>query len=235
MIICPNCNHQNPEGAVQCEACYTPLPTMIHCPNCGAVVQSDASFCGQCGFELRMAAPSTPSMMPLVASELPPPPPPDIAPVLPEPLLSPLPVAMDLPLSSQSASAAPLAAPSEPLFPALDSPTQVQMARAGLLHLQTKTLLELPSTVPVIHIGKPNDRVPPDLDISGFPNSEIVSRIHADIRAEADVFYLEDMGSSNGTYVNNVPLLPGNRHRLRAGDRIALGKGDKVTFLFQVS
>ncbi len=233
MIICPNCNHQNPEGAVQCEACYTPLPTMTHCPNCGAVVQSDASFCGQCGFELRMATPSTPPMTPmtpLAAAELPPPPPPDIAPVLPEPLLSPLPVAVDVPLSSQAASA-----PAEPLFPALGSPTQVQIARAGLLHLQTKTLLELPSMVSVVHIGKPNDRVPPDLDISGFPNSEIVSRIHADIRAEADVFYLEDTGSSNGTYVNNVPLLPGNRHRLRAGDRIALGKGDKVTFLFQVS
>lgn len=231
MIICPNCNHQNPEGAVQCEACYTPLPTMTHCPNCGAVVQSDASFCGQCGFELRTAPLSTPPMTPLAAAELPPPPPPDIAPVLPEPLLSPLPVAMDLPESSQAESVVA----SEPLFPALDSPTQVQIARAGLLHLQTKTLLELPSMLSVVHIGKPNDRVPPDLDISGFPNSEIVSRIHADIRAEADVFYLEDTGSSNGTYVNNVPLLPGNRHRLRAGDRIALGKGDKVTFLFQVS
>ncbi|MEO1186220.1 MAG: zinc ribbon domain-containing protein, partial [Cyanobacteria bacterium J06636_27] len=26
MIVCPNCNHPNPDGAVQCEACYTPLP-----------------------------------------------------------------------------------------------------------------------------------------------------------------------------------------------------------------
>jgi pSer/pThr/pTyr-binding forkhead associated (FHA) protein len=110
----------------------------------------------------------------------------------------------------------------------------VQIIQACLLHVQTQTMLELPAMVPVVHIGKPNDRVPPDLDVSGFPNSEIVSRIHADIRAEADAFYLEDTGSANGTYVNNVPLPPGNRHRLRAGDRIALGKGDKVTFLFQI-
>jgi len=52
---------------------------------------------------------------------------------------------------------------------------------------------------------------------------------------EGDACYLEDVGSSNGTYVNNTPLPKGNRHRLRAGDRISLGKGDLVTFLFQLS
>ena len=73
------------------------------------------------------------------------------------------------------------------------------------------------------------------MDVSGFPNSEIVSRIHADIRVEGDAYYIEDVGSSNGTYINNKPLSSGDRHRLRAGDRIALGKGDLVSFLFQLS
>jgi pSer/pThr/pTyr-binding forkhead associated (FHA) protein len=109
----------------------------------------------------------------------------------------------------------------------------VQTAR--LVHVQTNTTLELPQHLDVIHIGKPNDMIPPDIDVSGFANSEIVSRIHADIRVEADAFYLEDVGSSNGTYINNLPLPKGNRHRLRPGDRIALGKGDLMTFLFQLS
>ena len=87
----------------------------------------------------------------------------------------------------------------------------------------------------MIHIGKPNDRVPPDIDVSGFPDSEVVSRSHADIRIEGDAYYLEDTGSSNGTYVNNTPLTKGNRHKLRPGDRISLGKGDLVSFLFQIS
>jgi ribosomal protein L40E len=56
MIVCPNCNHPNPDGAVQCEACYTPLPTTAKCPNCGATVQSDAAFCGQCGYNLHFRA-----------------------------------------------------------------------------------------------------------------------------------------------------------------------------------
>lgn len=53
MLVCPNCNHPNPDGAAQCEACYTPLPATTNCPSCGTPVQTDASFCGQCGFNLR--------------------------------------------------------------------------------------------------------------------------------------------------------------------------------------
>jgi FOG: FHA domain len=113
--------------------------------------------------------------------------------------------------------------------------TQLQTQRASLLHVQTNQVVELPQSLPVVHIGKPNDRIPPDIDVSGFPSSEIVSRVHADIRVEGDAYYLEDVGSSNGTYVNNMPLPMGNRHRLRPGDRISLGKGDRVTFLFQLS
>ncbi|MEM7591635.1 MAG: zinc ribbon domain-containing protein, partial [Cyanobacteria bacterium P01_A01_bin.83] len=58
MITCPSCNHQNPEGSLQCENCYTPLPATTSCPNCGAPVQTDATFCGQCGFNLQAENPS---------------------------------------------------------------------------------------------------------------------------------------------------------------------------------
>jgi pSer/pThr/pTyr-binding forkhead associated (FHA) protein len=112
--------------------------------------------------------------------------------------------------------------------------TQLQVQTASLLHIRTNTVVELPSNLTVIHVGKPNDRVPPDVDVSGFPDSEVVSRIHADIRNEGDAYYLEDVGSANGTYVNNLPQRKGDRYRLRPGDRISLGKGDKVSFLFQL-
>ncbi len=247
MIVCPNCNHPNPDGAVQCEACYTPLPVLSTCPNCGASVQADASFCGQCGFNLQgsaaPAASSTPASVPDLSS-------PDLSSpdlsleplVEPDPLLVPLEPVTAGNSASESSSpdpAAPVAQIIEPLPPAPLSPapisaTQLQTQTARLLHVQTNTNIELPANLSVIHIGKPNDRIPPDVDVSGFPNSEIVSRIHADIRVEADAYYIEDIGSSNGTYINNVPLPSGNRHRLRVGDRIALGKGDKVTFLFQL-
>ncbi|MFH7027267.1 MAG: FHA domain-containing protein [Heteroscytonema crispum UTEX LB 1556] len=298
MIVCPNCNHPNPDGAVQCEACYTPLPATTNCPSCGATVQADAAFCGQCGYNLR--APVATAVAATVAPDIPV----EVPPLVPpEPLVPPQPVAagginyapQSAPLpptavmvptpdlaatvpSSPPPPVAPPVAPPEPITAEVPSPpepapppppetaappkvaapleieappqpappppappavsvarTQLQQVTASLVHVQSDRNIELPQNLSVIHIGKPNDRIPPDVDVSGFANSEIVSRIHADIRVEADAHYIEDVGSSNGTYINNLPLLPGNRHRLRPGDRISLGKGDMVTFLFQLS
>ncbi|MDB9525348.1 FHA domain-containing protein [Oscillatoria sp. CS-180] len=248
MIVCPNCNHQNPDGAVQCEACYTPLPALTNCPNCGASVQSDASFCGQCGFDLRSA--NLPSSIPSSSEEHSTSPIaekeveiPDLIP--PDPLIAseeitgtvrPA-IASPPQMSPETSPVASIPAPIEtnqnaPSLEA-DGATQLQINKAQLFHTQTNTEIEIPAQLHILHIGKPNDRIPPTIDVSGFPNSEIVSRVHADIRIEGDIYYIEDVGSSNGTYINNMPLPPGNRHRLRAGDRIALGKGDKVTFIFQ--
>ena len=114
------------------------------------------------------------------------------------------------------------------------TPTEIQSLRATLVHVRTKVELELPTHFSVIHIGKPNDEVPPDLDVSGFPHSQVVSRIHADIIRDDDDFYIEDTRSANGLYINHTPLPKGNRHRLKSGDRIALGKEDRVSFIFQL-
>jgi ribosomal protein L40E len=422
MIICPNCNHQNPEGSVQCESCYTPLAATTPCPNCGARVQTDATFCGQCGYnlqgnEIKMSSKANepfeedpfgensnndaweedviPATMgaesfqspwdveeeddysELDEDELPlsfddtqinksPTSPFELANedleelpdnetedieswlssmteessqsneedldlAIPESLESEelgtpvaesnileyseledlavpvaesnifeysesenlaVPVAesnipesleleevttpvaesnipesleleeLDLPVAElESSFSEPLNQESEIETTAqavflesksletptmtndfstqsssmnVDTSTRLQLQRAILFHLQTGSNLELPLNVAIVRIGKPNNQVPPDIDVSGFPNSEIVSRIHADIRVEGDTYFIEDRGSSNGTYVNHSPLLTGNRHRLRAGDRISLGKGDLMTFIFQL-
>ena len=268
MIVCPNCNHQNPDGANQCENCYTPLAVTTSCPKCGAIVQADAAFCGQCGFDLKgnasieegqVLSETSPAVMPTLVSpisapdiEIPNLAMPDKL-VAPEPLLSgrvnlekssnpntPVPIEEEEPISTINAVSIPVATPEVSSVPpseekAIPAKTQLQEQSAKLIHIRTDTNIELPVNLPVIHIGKPNDRVPPDVDVSGFPDSEVVSRSHADIRVEGDSYYIEDTGSSNGTYINNTPLTKGNRHRLRPGDRISLGKGDLVSFVFQVS
>ena len=265
MITCPNCNHQNPDGALQCEACYTPLPATVACPSCGAAIQANASFCGQCGADLRETAtsPSAPAPAPDSAIktqnfiapdsessasessgsspdfELP-----DL--IEPDPLITPEPLGSSAeqpaaaeaeaestpPESTLPESTPPLPGPSAPQAPAA---TQLQTLTARLRQVQTDTLIEIPRQLSVVRIGKPNDQTPPDIDVSGFPDSEIVSRVHANLRVEGDVYYVEDIGSSNGTYINGLPLPAGNRHRLRPGDRIALGKGDKVSFVFETA
>ena len=336
MITCPSCNHQNPEGSLQCENCYTPLPATISCPNCGASVQTDATFCGQCGFNLQAENPlSTTSLEETVVGSLPdldvsldgfediPLPDevtlsreePDILPetAMSSPIQSPwddneeedmtigqtqsipnnvpemeptevmsstssvpdleiseesqprtnMPWESDSPDldESQPEDVAPESevefvppssqAESVPVQPEAFTPsvpeptfspvntmagaTQLQIQKANLLHLQTNTTIEIAPDLDVVHMGKPNGQIPPDIDVAGFPDSEVVSRVHADIRIEGDAYYIEDVGSSNGTYINHAPLLRGNRHRLRPGDRIALGKGDLVTFIFQLN
>lgn len=351
MIICPNCNHQNPDGSTQCENCYTPLPQTTNCPNCGASVQTDATFCGQCGFNLQveMIEPVMdmadnlddnlevyPELTYTEATETLPPvaqetlssslqspwdednpmtkpqekmpwqeediQEEDIEEKEPEPsefvvhnpwdveeseqdleeipelseseelldlvnsmesltfsdsaqnesaeeINSSTPSLPEKPqeLANQEEIEVPFSIPSletkkvaqpQPFTPSMSgisSATQLQLQTAKLLHVQTNNIIEIPPSLAVIHIGKPNSQIPPDIDVSGFANSDVVSRIHADIRVEGDAYFIEDVGSSNGTYINHIPLLVGNRHRLRTGDRIALGKGDLVTFIFQIS
>ena len=235
MVICPNCNHSNPDGAVQCEACYTPLKvaeaspvTAKHCPSCGAEVQANAMFCGQCGFNLKdNASPSFPDSH-----------------EIPETLIPELMGDDDEEFVSEDETEVtiqmmPTIATGGQKAPATATENNVTAIQAEpkitLMHVQTNIPIDIPNGLDVVHIGKPNDVVPPDIDVSGFPHSEVVSRVHADLRIESGLYYIEDTGSSNGTYVNHAPLPAGNRHRLREGDRIALGKGDKVTFLFQIN
>jgi ribosomal protein L40E len=268
MIVCPNCKHENPEGATNCEACYTALPATKACPSCGASIQLDATFCGQCGHNLTSADPKSPILLPppTVAAVNPTPevanvglpptvltsPEADLAafatnPVVESPAaqvsgtttnpdLNPPPVEAIVP-EPLPLEPTPVASLSDPEVAAVATPplvaTQLQSSARQLLHVQTDTILEIPPQLQVVHLGKPNDQVPPDIDVSGFPCAEVVSRIHANIRVEGENYYIEDIGSANGTYINHNVLAKGNRHLLRAGDRIGLGKGDLVTLIFQ--
>ena len=57
-----------------------------------------------------------------------------------------------------------------------------------------------------------------------------VSRVHALLRKEGHRWFLEDAGSSAGTWVNGVALEHGTRKALAPGDRLSLGSLD-FTFL----
>jgi pSer/pThr/pTyr-binding forkhead associated (FHA) protein len=253
MIVCPNCSHNNPEGALNCEACYTALPATKACPTCGASIQLDATFCGQCGQNLKPAEQQSPAVTPSIpepanlGSGLPPTVislPPIVANIAPEvesavigssqPDL-PITVLPNAEVSQPEPEPLPAATITGAEVAESGSPvaTQLQLATHHLLHLQTNKILEIPPHLPVVHLGKPNEKSPPDIDVSGLPCSEVVSRFHANIRVEGENYYIEDIGSANGTYINHNALAKGNRHLLRSGDRISLGKGDLVTFIFQ--
>ncbi|NER97845.1 MAG: FHA domain-containing protein [Symploca sp. SIO1B1] len=102
-----------------------------------------------------------------------------------------------------------------------------------LVHVQTTTLIELPEHLENIRIGKPDRNWQPDIDVSNFPNSDIVSRSHVEIRISTNRYSIEDLGSSNGTYLNHSLLTPFTPCQLHIGDRIDFGKDDLFTFLFR--
>lgn len=65
----------------------------------------------------------------------------------------------------------------------------------------------------------------PDVDLDAFDPEAKVSRKHARIIFENDMYMLEDLGSTNGTFINRGRrLIPGNPHRLNEGDEIIVGK-----------
>ncbi|MGB8700738.1 MAG: FHA domain-containing protein [Thermosynechococcaceae cyanobacterium] len=238
MIVCSSCLHHNPDPAAYCEACGDRLPESKSCPNCSSPVQDKAHFCGQCGFNLRLSVYSSPAAINAKGTNS------DV--LLPEPF-PPEPI-LDLALAEsgneasshlgaeqeQPKSARDTAAGDTPMESVEALNTQIQKQVATLLHLQSDTLIELPESQKDIHLGKPNDRVPPDINMSTFPNAEVVSRVHAVIHVEGAQYFVEDLGSANGTYLNNTPLASGTRYRLRVGDRVSLGKGELVTFIFKI-
>ena len=61
--------------------------------------------------------------------------------------------------------------------------------------------------------------------------NRFVSRRHFQVRFESDVFYISDLGSTNGTYLNGNKLNPNEDHILRDGDIVGLGV-DEVLLVF---
>jgi hypothetical protein len=63
----------------------------------------------------------------------------------------------------------------------------------------------------------------PDFDMTFYDEGDYVSRRHARITKGRRGYFVADMGSSNGTTVNDHPLLPHRAYSLRNGDRIKVG------------
>jgi pSer/pThr/pTyr-binding forkhead associated (FHA) protein len=74
----------------------------------------------------------------------------------------------------------------------------------------------------------------PEIDLAGPPMDTAVSRVHAVLNRQGDGSYvLVDMGSANGTTVNDdgTPLPEGESRPLRHGDEIHVGAWTTITIL----
>ena len=65
----------------------------------------------------------------------------------------------------------------------------------------------------------------PDVDLDSDDPEAKVSRRHARITRRGGQYFIEDLGSTNGTFINRGRrLLPGDRQPLNDGDEIIIGK-----------
>jgi pSer/pThr/pTyr-binding forkhead associated (FHA) protein len=64
----------------------------------------------------------------------------------------------------------------------------------------------------------------PDIDLNRFgAHDKGVSRLHCHLRFEGDVLLAVDLGSANGTFLNEVRVLPDHPLTISAGDVLRLG------------
>src|SRR6267378_2149843 len=94
---------------------------------------------------------------------------------------------------------------------------------AGTTELDASFILQKDSNL----LGRtdPHSNIFPEIDLSRFDPETKVSRRHARIWLEGETFLVEDLGSVNGTVINDsVRLAPRQPRVLDSGDKIRLGE-----------
>ncbi len=83
-------------------------------------------------------------------------------------------------------------------------------------------------------IGRKGGDFSPDVDLSKFTNSLTVSRKHAAITIDpaTDSIFIEDLGSTNGTFLNGMRLEPNKKYKVEPGDVLSFSK--KLHLIFEV-
>jgi hypothetical protein len=250
MPACPNCGSQQPDGAVFCDECGAklgevapvaappppvppPTPTALAttcpvcgasvaageslgqvasapaaapapasaaplvCPSCGARLEPGSSFCDMCGATVGAPAAAPP----------------------PAPAPQPAPASVPEPEPAAPAPQPPAAQP-PPVGPIAAVP--------GKLVVQgTNAALPFPVGKTEIFVGRedPVSGVFPEIDLTDHGGDEGgVSRKHARIFVQGDQVYIEDLNSTNYTYVNQQKVTPGQSHPLNDGDEVRFGR-----------
>ena len=183
---------------------------MNKCQNCGTDNLESSRFCDECGSRIIQAVQALASGQPLYV------------PPTPEPPARPVSVtSIGIPPVNGDVSMPQSTPP----------PADVPMA--GALH--AKLIVErgdtpgiefrLAGTECTIGRWDADNGVFPDVDLDAHDQEAKVSRRHARIKLLDGKYVIEDLGSTNGTYVNRGRrLLPGNPHILNDGDEVIVGK-----------
>ncbi|MGC9467555.1 MAG: FHA domain-containing protein [Anaerolineae bacterium] len=179
------------------------------CGQCGALLEPDSAFCDMCGAPVSRVSPPSGDETALSS-----PPASDQAPVY-EPTVA------SQERGWQASAGGALQAPT-PSDDALRPKPQGALVVRG-----SNVTLDLVSGTLVWVIGRedPLSGIFPDIDLTDHGGDEGgVSRKHARIQVQGQRFYVEDLNSTNHTYLNRELLTPGYTYPLRDGDELCFGR-----------
>ncbi|HHS97859.1 MAG TPA: FHA domain-containing protein [Chloroflexi bacterium] len=105
-----------------------------------------------------------------------------------------------------------------------EAPVELRAIRVRVLETEREVTLP-PASELLMGRRDPMRGIFPDLDLTADGGIEKgVSRRHARILQKEGKVFLEDVGSANGTFLNDQRLMPYLPYPLRDGDRIRIGK-----------
>ena len=189
------------------------------------VIEEAIPFAMADAIEIAEEVPSFP-MAEMAIEEMPPLP---VAEAMPEPIaeeVAPPPIAeaIPTPIAAEVAPAPIAAAPVAP--PVSDDPYFVSDSANPRLYVVRgqKPKVEFPILGGLNFIGRADDK-PVDIDLEDQENPERVwaSRQHAVIEFEDNKITIEDLNSSNGTFLNRNKIYPGQKMPLKANDMVQIG------------
>lgn len=236
MIVCPFCHFENEDGALFCEQCKSDLtgvdsapavPVAAEAPPLpvAEIIEEAIPFAMADAIEIAEEVPSFP-MAEMAVEEMPPLP---VAEAMPEPIaeeVAPTPIAEAIPTPiAAEVAPAPIAAAPVP-SPVSDDPYFVSDSANPRLYVVRgqKPKVEFPILGGLNFIGRADDK-PVDIDLEDQENPERVwaSRQHAVIEFEDNKITIEDLNSSNGTFLNRNKIYPGQKMPLKANDMVQIG------------
>ncbi len=232
MPFCDQCGAENPVGARFCDQCGAPMfltapaigatpppvlvpsassaPSnvgMITCPACGASAIVGQAFCDECGEPLSPPMVGAPPLLP--AQQMFP---------------APQPIAAGASANHVPTLASPPVAPAAPAAPA--PPSGLVSLKAVRITIPQRGVTLTLSDTPQAIIGRadPVSQSFPDLDLTPYGGLEQgVGRRHVRLFVERGQLLLDDLHSTNGTFVNGTKLIPGTPRVLNQGDDVRFG------------
>jgi serine/threonine protein kinase len=113
-----------------------------------------------------------------------------------------------------------------PVLIGVDLPTIIGILNPRNALLKTTDGQVFPLDRGICTIGRQGEqkKVESDIDVTALDTGKLASRRHAMVQLRDGSFYLSDLGSTNGTYLNGEKIKPQETRILKAGDVIELGK-----------